>query len=70
MSRRIIMSNSLLQSYLEYVTHMNNLAYDVSMNYVKTTQEFVTQAVKQNPYKDAFGIMDTFVKSDTKSKMK
>jgi hypothetical protein len=68
MSRRINMSNSLFQAYTNYVTTVNNQVYNSWMSLTKTTQEFITEAVKQNPYKDAFGVMDAFVKSDTNSK--
>jgi len=67
MSRRNRMS-SMFQAYTDYVTTVNNQVYNNWMMLTKTTQEFVTEVVKQNPYKDAFGVMDAFVKQDSKSK--
>lgn len=64
------MSNSMFQAYTDYVTTMNNQVYNNWMMVTKTTQEFVTEVIKQNPYKDAFGIMDSIVKQDAKSKSK
>ena len=58
----------MFQAYTDYVTTVNNQVYNNWMMLTKTTQEFVTEVVKQNPYKDAFGVMDAFVKQDSKSK--
>lgn len=63
------MSNSMFQAYTDYVTTVNNMVYNNMMTYTKTTQEFVTEVIKANPYKDVFGVMDSLVK-DTKSKTK
>ena len=63
------MSNSMFQAYTDYVTNLNNQAYNHWMTLTKTTQEFVTEVIKVNPYKDVFGVMDTLVK-DSKSKTK
>jgi hypothetical protein len=63
------MSNSMFQAYTDYVTTVNNMVYNNMMTYTKTTQEFVTEVIKQNPYKDVFGVMDALVK-DTKTKQK
>lgn len=60
------MNNSMFQAYTDYVTTVNKMAYDSTMTYVKTTQEFVAEAHKLNPYKDIFGIMDTLVENTTK----
>jgi len=63
------MNSSLLQAYTDYLTNVNKMAYDSALSYVKTTQEFVAEAHKLNPYKDVFGIMDSFVaNSSQKSK--
>jgi len=64
------MSNSMFQAYTDYVTTLNNHTYNNWMTLTKTTQEFVTDIIKANPYKDVFGVMDTFVKQDAKSKTK
>lgn len=63
------MSNSMFQAYTDYMTTVNNMVYNNMMTYTKTTQEFVTEVIKANPYKDVFGVMDSLVK-DTKSKTK
>ncbi len=63
------MSNSMFQAYTDYVTTVNNMVYNNMMTYTKTTQEFVTEVIKANPYKDVFGVMDSLVK-DTKTKTK
>lgn len=63
------MSNSLLQAYTDYVTTVNKMAYDSAVSFVKTTQDFVTEAHKLNPYKDIFGLMDALV-SNTAPKSK
>lgn len=60
----------MFQAYTDYVTTVNNLVYNNMMTLTKTTQEFVTEVIKQNPYKDAFGVMDAIVKQDAKSKTK
>lgn len=64
------MSNSMFQAYTDYVTTINRISYDVTMNYVKTTHEFVSDVIKQNPYKDVFGVMDAFIKQDAKTRTK
>jgi hypothetical protein len=63
------MSNSMFQAYTDYVTTVNNQVYNNWMTLTKTTQEFVTEVIKQNPYKDVFGVMDSLVK-DAKNKTK
>ncbi len=63
------MSKSMFQAYTDYVTTVNNMVYNNMMTYTKTTQEFVTEVIKANPYKDVFGVMDSLVK-DTKTKTK
>lgn len=55
------MSNSMFQAYTDYVATVNNLVYNNVMTLTKTTQEFVTESIKQNPYKDVFGVMESFV---------
>ncbi len=59
----------MFQAYTDYVTTVNNMVYNNMMTYTKTTQEFVTEVIKANPYKDVFGVMDSLVK-DTKPKTK
>jgi hypothetical protein len=62
------MSNSMFQAYTDYVTTVNNQVYNNWMTLTKTTNEFVSEVIKQNPYKDVFGVMDAFVKTDNKNK--
>ena len=63
------MSNNLLQAYTDYVINVQRMAYDNAVTLAKTTQEFVAEAHKINPYKDVFGVMDTIVdKAAKKSK--
>lgn len=59
--------SSMFQAYTDYVTTVNNQVYNNWMTLTKTTNEFVTEVVKQNPYKDVLGIMDAFVKQDAKT---
>ena len=60
------MSNSLFQAYTDYVTTVNKMAYDSTVTFVKTTQDFVAEAHKLNPYKDVFGLMETMVANTAK----
>jgi hypothetical protein len=62
------MTNNLFQVYSDYLTTINNQVYNTHMTFVKSTQEFVTEVVKNNPYKDAFGIMETFSQTSSKQK--
>ena len=64
------MNKSVFQAYSDYLFNVSNMTYDATMNYVKTTHEFVTEAVKLNLYKDVFGIMDTFVEKAAAKKSK
>lgn len=52
------MSTSIVQAYTDYVVSVNKMLYNTSMELVKTTQEFATEAAKINPYKDMWGFLD------------
>lgn len=60
------MNQSLMQSYVEYVTQVNKSIYDTNMLIVKRTNELMLAYVAQNPFKDPFGIQDHFVRTNTK----
>lgn len=64
------MSKSLFQAYTDYVININKMIYDTHMEITRTTQEFATNVTKLNPYKDVFGIMDSFVDGTTARKSK
>jgi hypothetical protein len=60
------MNQSIMQSYVDYVTHMNKTIYDTHMSIVKRTNELMLEFVAQNPFKDPFGIQDIWVRNNTK----
>jgi hypothetical protein len=64
------MSNSMFQAYTDYMTTVNNMVYNNMMTYTKTTQEFVTEVIKANPYKDVFGVMESFAEKASVKKTK
>ena len=62
------MTNSLFQTYVDYVTKVSNVTYDAHMNYITMTQSFMKDAIKQMPVKDIWGAAETWANADTKSK--
>lgn len=62
------MTDSLYNTYAEFIVNINNQAYNNTLTMVKTTQEFVQDSLKQNPYKDMFGAWDAFLAEPRKSK--
>lgn len=53
------MESSIVQAYTDYLVNVNKMVYNTHMDLVKMTQTFATEAVKQNPYKDVWGFMNT-----------